>query len=153
MEETLIYIVWDKKFEIGIPAIDRQHKKLVEMCNELYIGLLRHRMNSLSMIDESLRKTLHAAVDYVREHFSTEEKLMKICNYPDYEEHKKRHEVFIAKILETAKQFETSPLSLSFQLVKFIYDWILEHISYEDTLYVKYVLEYAKKVKEVQTVA
>ncbi len=151
--KEIVYIKWERKFEIGIPMIDKQHKVLVEMCNELYEGLLRNRENAYTSIDEPLRKALHASVEYVKEHFSAEEKLMQKCGYPGYAEHKKRHEVFIEKILKTAKEFETAPLTRSFHLVKFIYDWILEHIAHEDTLYVKSVLEYAKKAMQLQSVA
>ncbi len=153
MEEVREYIVWEKRFEIGIPVIDAQHKKLVDMCNDLYQGLLRHKTNSITSIDAPLKKTLHAAVDYVKEHFAAEEKLMLQVGYPKFEAHKKRHEVFIAKILETAMHIETTPVLQSFQFVKFIYDWILEHIAHEDTLYVNSVLEYARKRQQEKTVA
>ncbi len=153
MEGNKVYIKWEKKFEIGIPVIDSQHQILVEMCNDLYQGLLNHKASSKTSIDEPLRKSLRAAVAYVKEHFSAEEKLMLKCGYPNFDEHKKRHEVFISRILETALQIETSPVLQSFQFIKFIYEWILEHIAHEDTLYVKYVLEYVKKTRQEQTVA
>ncbi len=153
MDDSKIYIEWEKKFEIGIPMIDKQHKILVEMCNDLYQGLLSHKQNSKTAIDEPLRKTLHAAVAYVKEHFSAEEKLMVKCGYPKFAEHKKRHEKFVAKILETAKQIEESPVLQSFQFIKFIYEWILEHIAHEDKLYVHYVLEYVRKAQQEKTVA
>ncbi len=153
MEEVRVYIEWEKKFEIGIPMIDAQHKKLVEMCNDLYNGLLTHKQNSKTTIDEPLRKSLHEAVAYVGEHFSAEEKLMVKCGYPKFDEHKKRHEIFVAKILATAKQIEEAPVMQSFQFIKFIYEWILEHIAHEDRLYVRYVLDYVKKTRELKTVA
>ncbi len=149
MQSDVIYIKWEKKFEIGIPVIDGQHKILVEMCNDLYLALVIHRTNGSEIIDDSLRDALHRAVDYVKEHFSSEEKLMIKAGYKNYEEHRKQHDIFIAKILKTAKDFEKSPLSLAMQLVKFIYDWILEHIAFEDRQYVDSVLAYAKKLKGV----
>ncbi len=153
MSESRVYIEWEKKFEIGIPMIDAQHKKLVEMCNNLYQGLLNHKENARTSIDAPLKKSLHEAVAYVKEHFDAEEKLMIKCEYPKFIEHKKRHEIFVAKILETAKQIESAPVLQSFQFIKFIYEWILEHIAHEDRLYVRYVLEFAKKARVVQSVA
>ena len=36
-------LIWDKKFELGIPAIDAQHEHLVELCNNLYQSIIRQK--------------------------------------------------------------------------------------------------------------
>ena len=36
------FIKWEKRFELGIPVIDAQHKRLVELCNDLYLTIVRN---------------------------------------------------------------------------------------------------------------
>lgn len=141
------YIKWDPKFEIGIPVIDEQHKKLVELCNNSYQALIKQRTSG-STWEQSLSGTLHECVEYVQTHFKDEEKLMAACGYPGFQEHKKVHESFIKKIIETSHSFQGAGAGNSaFKFVKFLYDWILSHIAHEDKLYVKSVLEYYRQKK------
>ena len=37
--ERYIWIKWEKKYELGIPSIDKQHHHLVELCNKLRCDL------------------------------------------------------------------------------------------------------------------
>lgn len=144
------YICWDPKFEIGIPVIDEQHKKLVELCNRFYLELLQYKSEGTPTWDYALKKALRECVEYVQTHFKNEETLMTACGYPNFAEHKKMHDMFIKKILETTDGFETATIGVAFKFVKFLYDWILSHIAHEDKLYVKYVLDYYRKMKAAQ---
>ncbi len=139
--ETQIYnssdfIKWEKKFEIGIPVIDEQHKKLVEICNNLYLELMKNKQSGILEINSPIKKALSDTVEYVKVHFSTEEKLMQAVNYTDFAAHKKKHELFIKKIIDTSSSLSTESFSHSFQFVRFMYEWILEHVAHEDRLYV-----------------
>lgn len=58
------------------------------------------------------------------------------------EEHKREHEMFTKKVLETANNFDSASMVSALQFVKFLYDWILSHIAYEDQLIAHPVLEY-----------
>lgn len=144
------YIRWDPKFEIGIPVIDEQHKKLVELCNRFYQELLQNKAEGNPPWDQSLRSALHECVDYVKTHFKNEETLMTACSYPNFAEHKKMHDMFIKNILETTNGFQEATIGVAFKFVKFLYDWILSHIAHEDKLYVKDVLGYYRKMKAAQ---
>ena len=43
-----ILIKWDDKFLIGIPVIDEQHKKLIQLCEDLYQALMAGKETELS---------------------------------------------------------------------------------------------------------
>lgn len=141
------YIKWDPKFEIGIPVIDEQHKKLVELCNTSYQALIKQGTTGTTW-EQSISGTLRECVDYVQTHFKNEETLMRACEYPGFPEHKKVHDSFIKKVIETSRSFQgASGSTAAFKFVKFLYDWILSHIAHEDKLYVKSVLEYYRQRK------
>ena len=138
-------IVWDSKFEIGIPVIDAQHKMLVNLCNNLYKAVSAAGKEATLERKETVKGALRECADYVQKHFSDEEKLMQLCNYEDFANHKAQHYQFTKKVLEKIQDFENETYASSLEFVKFLYDWILSHIAYTDTLYVndlkKYMLE------------
>lgn len=141
-EHGKIYIAWDNKFLLGIPVIDEQHKKLVALCNNLYEALMKNKVAGIPAWQTSLTDTLKECVDYVKTHFHAEEVIMQAANYVDYASHKKLHEDFIRKVLETSRDFDKATFTTAFQFVRFLYEWILQHIAHEDKLYVKSVQEY-----------
>lgn len=146
MEESK-YIAWDQKFSIGIVPIDEQHKKLVEMCNELHEKVWTARKTETAEWKTQTMITLKECVDYVKIHFSYEEKIMKAINYQNFQAHKKRHDEFTMKLLEISKNFSNITVQEALNFSKFLLDWIFEHISYEDRLYVKPLQEYMKNNK------
>ena len=141
-------IRWDPKFTLGIPLIDEQHKHLVELCNKLYTEVMASRLkyenDNNTQWQNALAGTLKECVNYVATHFSSEEKLMKLVSYEKFSEHKKRHDEFKKKVLETAKGINSMDFSDAIKFCKFLYEWILSHIAHEDKLYVKKVLECKK---------
>lgn len=146
LKEVTDFVKWDSKFEIGISVIDAQHKHLVELCNNLYLDIMRTKGDD-SAWKNAVEKSLHECVDYVKEHFSYEEKIMKAVSYSGFDAHKKMHEFFSLKILETSKTFSTIDISSAIKFVRFLYEWIFEHIAHEDKLYVPLVSKYLQDKK------
>ena len=146
-ESGKIYMAWDPKFELGIPVIDNQHKKLVSLCNTLYEGLMKSKAAEKADWQASLTDTLRECVDYVKTHFHDEEAIMRAAGYENYATHKRAHEDFIHKVLNTTHEFNKATFSTALQFVRFLYDWILGHIAHEDKLYVKSILEYYRERK------
>lgn len=79
---------------------------------------------------------------YVQIHFKDEEKLMKAINYGNFDAHKKRHDEFTMKVIETAKGFDAMTVADAIKFVKFLYDWVLTHIAHEDNQYIKDALKH-----------
>ncbi len=139
------YIKWDAKFELGIPAIDDQHKKLVLLCNNLYKEIMKSRSGDKIEWEESIKGALKEGADYVQKHFHDEEVLMTAAEYGDFSIHKKEHQEFAKKVLDTVNLFPNITFSDALKFVKFLYDWILSHIAHYDRLFVKSVVDYNKQ--------
>ncbi len=139
-------VLWSSKFEIGIPVIDAQHKKLVTLCNNLYkiITSMPASGPGSEEWQNSFFYALHECVDYTQTHFHDEEVLMTAANYEGFAQHKARHTEFVKKVLETAKSMEQPERSTALQFVRFLYDWILSHIAFEDRQFAPPVIEYFK---------
>lgn len=143
-----VLIEWDAKFELGIPVIDAQHKKLLSLCNSLYGDLMRIQSGGAADWHDSLKGALHECADYVFVHFRDEERLMQAAAYTNFTAHKQQHDIFIKKILETVRRFNSITVSETLQFVRFLYEWILVHIAHEDKQYVQQILDYYRKTRQ-----
>jgi hemerythrin len=128
-------VEWSDDFLVGNRLIDEQHQELVRMTNEFYAGC---QMGGV-MAKVYFMKTIQGAVRYVKIHFSTEEEIMQKAAYPDYESHKKQHENFVAHVLQEVKVFENEDNPDPAGFVKYLMDWVLQHIAASDKRYVPYI--------------
>ena len=139
------FIKWDAKFELGIPVIDEQHKRLVSLCNHLYKEIMKSRSGDTIVWEAPLKSALKEGADYVQNHFHDEEVLMAAAGYENLADHKKEHQAFAKKVLDTVNLFPNITFSDALGFVKFLYEWILSHIAHYDKLFVKSVIEYSKQ--------
>ncbi len=113
-------IMWSEKYRIGIDIIDYQHRQLFNLINRLSKGKTENQIEVLKEL-----------VEYVKFHFSAEEKIMKKLIYPNYISHKNQHENFKKKILRFLMKYKRGNLSM-LEIQSYIEDWISNHILYED---------------------
>lgn len=135
-----IYIEWNDRYNTGHKLIDEQHRTLVNIINELYTAAIDESINKT----EVFKMTIKNAVNYTAYHFSQEEKIMEAVQYSKIEEHKKIHKYFLTQILEHVRLYEEgTPLTIN-KFIRFLKDWLLEHIAVTDVAMVR---EIAKMLK------
>lgn len=122
-------MTWDEKFSVNVKEIDNQHKKLVDLVNEL------HGAMSVGKGKEALGKILQSLIDYAASHFATEEKYMTKFNYPDFPQHKAEHDKFVKQVLDFQQGFNSGKLALSTEVLQFLKDWLIKHIQGTDKKY------------------
>lgn len=78
--------------------------------------------------------------DYTVEHFTYEEGLMKIHGYENFDNHKKQHDAFVAKIQSIkAEDVDKKQKKVGMDLIVFIANWIENHILVSDMEYKGYL--------------
>jgi hemerythrin len=121
-------ISWRDSLSIGIDAIDDQHKELL-----LRFGRLLDACQAGQGIKE-LKKLLTFLDDYVRTHFTDEEALQRLHQYPGYEAHHAEHLYFIEQL--NALKLEAQEEGISTHHVvetnNMLLKWLLNHISKVD---------------------
>jgi len=138
MAQTLI--TWETRFAVGVKIIDEQHKKLIDIINDLYIGSCNAlEIQSPEENEKAFKTAISAAVEYIQVHFTTEEKLMAEYNYPEYSAHKSKHEDFVQQVRQTVNRFETGYPQVTMAFVSFLRDWLLEHIVITDKVLATYL--------------
>lgn len=124
---------WNAKLELGIDALDRQHKEMVAFAGEVYEA---HR----ELDDMELRRRLLALVSLAAEHFVFEENLMHATNYGKHAVHSEHH----AEILGQLERFSQQLLEARYaargdKLMVFLNDWLSSHIASFDRDFADYL--------------
>ena len=125
-------VIWKHDYDIGIPAIDEQHKKLFDIANAidklLNNELMTDKYDHIVAIIEELQ-------DYTSEHFAAEEAYMLANKYPKFLSHKVLHNEFIEKMgsIDLAKIDNEQNAYLK-EILKFVIEWLVDHILKEDKL-------------------
>ncbi|MBF0233569.1 MAG: bacteriohemerythrin, partial [Desulfamplus sp.] len=122
-------ITWGPKLATGIDEIDKQHKELIRMINEL------HKAMKQKIGIQQSGAILDGLAEYTVYHFGYEEKLFKKYDYPEYNEHKKIHEKLVATVVAFQKDFKSGKASLSVDLMNFLTQWLKDHIMKCDMKY------------------
>jgi hemerythrin len=136
-----VFVEWEDRYSVGIPLIDDQHKELIKLTNDLYQGCLAGEETARINFMAAIKGT----VDYVKYHFSMEEKLLQNVDYPDLTEHKRAHEEFVKHILNEVQSFEEGKKFVPNLFVRYLRDWILSHIAVADRTYATYILNRKKQ--------
>jgi hemerythrin-like metal-binding protein len=125
---------WDDSFQFGIEPIDSQHRRLLELINEL--------MDYAQKGDQSLHQLttmLHELVSYCYVHLDAEERMMEACRYPGYIDQLVEHGQFQKKIAELSGQVDQLVIADFIDLAQYLQGWWREHILGSDRLYVPYM--------------
>ena len=127
------FVEWSEEFSVGIEAIDRDHRRLLELLNEL------HDAVETGGGREILGKVLDGLILYVSYHFAHEERLLLRVNYPGYERHRRKHLSFTDTVKEVHEGFQSGASdALPRQVLEFLKNWLYDHILGSDRAYSVY---------------
>jgi hemerythrin len=125
-------IEWNSAFSVEIQKIDEQHKKFFSILNLLYDAILQGKS------EEVVGSVLKELQQYVIFHFKTEESWMEMYNYPDMNKHKLEHQEAIQKVNKLVLEYERGQQTVDIELLKFLSDWLQNHILQADRNYIPY---------------
>lgn len=133
---------WDESYSVDNKMIDAQHKQLFELAKKAYLMVNR------PVTKEEIKDVLREFFEYMRDHFSDEEKYMYSIGYPKIEEHKKLHRQIIFELSEAIKTIR-SPNDLKEKIGIIAKEWLLQHILKEDMQIHRYCKERAYNDDEI----
>jgi len=125
-------IEWKDEYSVNHEIIDEQHKKLIDMINELNRAM---EMKSGGSVIDSIMKELS---DYTFYHFSFEESYMEKIGFPEFEEHRGCHEKLRKKVYDIFNHFYTDQTVTQKDIYGFLKDWWIGHILEKDQCYKKF---------------
>ena len=127
-------MTWKEEYNINIKVVDSQHKKLVDLLNQI------HDATSMGKGREVLAHILNELVAYTKLHFSTEEELFKKFSYPGYLQHKIEHDKLTKQVCEFQDRYSAGRAAISIEIMQFLRDWLNGHILGTDKRYSEFLL-------------
>jgi hemerythrin-like metal-binding protein/PAS domain S-box-containing protein len=128
---------WTDNFCTGLDEVDQQHRRLVDMLNEL------DEARTIGGDSRLVLQLLDSLADYTKYHFASEEKLMADASFDRDERnrHLTRHQDFIKKVADIQIQARQKPEVVSDDLVDFLSHWLIEHILGTDQIMANLLLK------------
>jgi hemerythrin len=126
---------WTEELAVGYPAIDNQHKELINKFTQFLDACHQHKGKV------QLGELFGFLDNYVVLHFREEEQLMEQHQYPDLLTHRKHHQEFIRRLKELRSELaqEGSTISVLIHTNKALLYWLSTHIKQVDVALGKYL--------------
>jgi len=137
-------VTWTSKLSCGVKIIDDQHRGLVDLVNDMF----NHATGNEAQEHKYFSRVIQEAVNYVKVHFATEEKIMIAAKFAGFAGHKKEHDNFILKVVENIKDYEAGKRLTLSSFTRFLRDWILSHIAMMDKQYFEYFRKIATRKED-----
>jgi hemerythrin len=120
------HLAWKDSYKINVRELDSQHEDMAALVNRIYESVISQE----SM--ETLNRLLLDLIEFTREHFSTEEKMMIEYDYTAYPSHKAEHDDLL-KQLEDFREAASSKSRSTFRFeLDISEDWFMKHINTSD---------------------
>ncbi len=130
------YIIWlQDKYTVNVRKFDDQHRKLVEIINEVFDAKKNHAGKGVIL------NILTQLSDYAKNHFADETMVLRENDYPDLETQKNEHANFVIKVNHFIQEFHADNMSLNDEMLDFLKNWLINHIMQTDKKYGTYLNE------------
>ena len=118
--------VWNECFVTGLPKVDQQHQRLVELINGFGEGL----MEEPGVSPPRLEAVFAELADYARGHFHDEEMLMAQHHLDARYQvlHRREHHHFLLEVTRLHGGLAGSDPAAATHLQLFLVDWLAYHI-------------------------
>jgi hemerythrin-like metal-binding protein len=118
---------WSPLFETGLVDVDTQHRRLVELVNQL-------GEDADSGSPEKIDQTISALAEYTVYHFQCEEAIMAADGVAtDHSDrHRETHRRFVAQVVEWIERRKSGESISLQQLLEFLANWLVFHILGDD---------------------
>jgi hemerythrin len=132
LKGEITMIEWKDTYAIGIDLLDTQHRRIFDIGNRAY-ALLKNDFSENK--HQEVVEIFESLIDYIQDHFKSEEDYMLRMNYPKYFVQKLEHDNFLntlnkidfSLIRENQGQYLQDQLNLAL-------NWFLDHIIEKDML-------------------
>lgn len=113
---------WQEEYSTGVQVIDKEHRTLFCAANELY-----HDIFDPTSKDSTINLFQHL-LEILEKHHETENELMHVHNYPQMEEHRKRHAQIIKAVQEIRLSLSPLKQPSKKEINTFIKNGVMTHI-------------------------
>jgi len=125
----MIYKSWNTELEVGIRAIDDDHRELFNVANALTQA--NYQEEALDLLKELRYESAR--------HFADEEGLLEESHYPGLGRHRRIHADFIQQLDTIILQSEMDNYILTHETRETLRMWLVTHLKADDLLYAEFL--------------
>lgn len=129
------FIIWQENYNVAIPSINRQHKRIVNSINYLF----DHVYNDQEI--DFIRRILKVLLGYTKSHCRYEEILLRRVSFPHLTNHMFLHKSIIEKTATICEELQSSKSNVPQEIFILLKDMWIDHIVKEDAQFVECLLE------------
>lgn len=117
---------WTDALAIGIEDIDRHHRQLFEIINELHDAI------DANLTESVIGDILLRLTDYVGYHFECEEQIMRSLGFPEIETHQVEYNNLLTKLGYLIYEYETKSGGIANSMLDYLQNLVITHVTTED---------------------
>ncbi|HDZ74995.1 MAG TPA: bacteriohemerythrin [Aurantimonas coralicida] len=114
---------WKDSYNVGVPAVDHEHKELIDLVNRLGDALIGDG-DAVAAFGDLFRG--------ISAHFALEEKFMREHDYDQIAQHKADHERLLDELRDIMSDYEAGDGDQGGRLIAALDPWFTEHFKTHD---------------------
>ena len=125
-------------YSLNVPELDKQHKELANQLNNAIKHCTGKKADEKKFYDKNTRNS----IDFLRNHFETEEKLLCKTKYDNFNKHKLEHKKILEQLVRINDDIEKNRVELDlFYVTVLIKELVMKHIRTYDLAAKEYFIE------------
>jgi methyl-accepting chemotaxis protein len=119
-------MVWNREIETGVPQIDDDHRRLVELMNRT------HAQMAQGQVPVDAAAVLNAFAELMESHFVREEELMNASTFPHAAAHQRMHRAMLDQLADLRRMVDRKDAAAAREIVKHLAAYLRNHMSEAD---------------------
>jgi hemerythrin len=138
------FVDWGHEYSLGVSELDKQHKELARQLNEAIKHCTGKKADEKQFYDKNTR----SSIAFLKNHFETEEKLLRGTKYDHFGKHKSEHKEMLKKLKKMNDDIEKNRVELDlFYVTACIKEMVVKHIRTLDMGAKTYFIDGYEKTK------
>jgi hemerythrin len=118
----------EEEYGTTVDICDQQHQELFNRINTLNDAVVDGERGAIGSRLDNL-------IDYVVEHFKTEERMMEEKSFNGLAKHREEHENLVSTCADLQKKFHSNEAEVEEETMVFLKNWLNQHIPVIDRTY------------------
>jgi hemerythrin len=125
------YIEWDPRLETGVAGIDHEHRRLVQLLNDI------HELIVANADPTRIADTLADFLTLATAHFALEEKIMRDQKYPAFAQRRETHHRLLDEVRDIMDAYDAGSYREGQSLPATLRLWLFQAMNIDVDLFAK----------------
>jgi hemerythrin-like metal-binding protein len=126
MEQAMAPLEWKDEYSVGVPAVDHEHRELIELVNRL------HQALSSGIPEDQITEIFGDLFRAISAHFALEERFMREHGYDQAPQHKADHERLLDELRDIMDDYRDGEGPSVERLTASVEAWFTAHFKTHD---------------------